>query len=192
MLVVLKQFQVFIFILACYLLTGCNARIEPAPVERLDSKTLSDLARKVDQLMMNGHFAEFRGMFSPSVAVTHISPKGRILRKDYSYILKLSGIFLNHGKGYSSEILGEAIIISPDQRSATVELWKKEKWWFTNPYSDISMLLVERMEWQLIDEKPQIVQVTKEVVTYDAVLEEGSNHHSEWPETLYLDKLHKG
>ena len=128
-------------------------------------------------------------MFSPALAVTYISAKGKRIQSDYSYVKELSELFSNHGRGYSSEILGEVIIIAPDQRSATVEHRKKEIWRLDAPYDDISFLSLQRMEWRMQKGIPQIIRMSKEILERTILVDKGSGQRVVWPEVAYSKNI---
>ena len=158
-----RLFTAFLFS-TLFLLLGCDNRVEPAKVSRLDNQVMSNLVNRIETLVNDRNFAEYKGVFSPAVEVTYISPNGHEYQADYRYIQKQADLFLQYGRGYSSELLDEVILIASDQRSATVEQRKKETWLFHAPYNDIAFLSVQRMDWQLEGGIPQVVKMTRTIL----------------------------
>ena len=145
-------------------MAGCDSRTLPEKAYKLDEGVVCRLMSARLQAIRSGDSNAVKGFFSPSVSIDITDAKGRMIQADYDSIKQQAEINARYGQGFESEILERAIFVSSDQRKAVVQQRLREAWLFREKLNDIEIVSVSRVEWELVDDIPQITRLSKRII----------------------------
>lgn len=145
-------------------MVGCDSRTLPEKAYKLDEGVVCALMNARLQAIRSGDSSAVKGFFSPTVSIDILDIEGRMIKTDYQAIKQQAEINARYGQGFESEILERVIFVSSDQQKAVVQQRLREAWLFREKLNDIEIVSVSRMEWELIDDVPQITRLSKRIV----------------------------
>lgn len=153
-----------ILLLAIFTLVGCDQRTLPSKNFKLDEGVMSLLLESKEDAIRRGDGAAVKGFYSKKVVIEITSPNGLMFENSYNMIARQADINAEYGRGFHMEVLERVVHVSANQNKAVVQQRVRESWLFTSNFNDVLVESVNRMEWELINDIPQITRVSKRIL----------------------------
>lgn len=157
----IRSLLLLVFVL---FLVGCDQRTLPPKKYKLDEGVMTQLLLLKEEAIRKGDAAAVKGFYSKGVTVDVTSPQGRMFQNTYAMIARQADINAEYGKGFHTEVLERIVYVSAHQDKAVVQQRIRETWLFNANYNDVLVESVHRMEWELINNIPQITKVSKRIL----------------------------
>ena len=151
-------------LLAVIFLSGCEQRTLPPKNYKLDEGVMTHLLDSKDSAVQRKDAAAIKGFYAKDVVVNVTGPNGHMFQSTYKTIARQAEINAEYGRDFYTEVLERVVSVSSSQDKAVVQQRIRETWLFHSTFNDIQIESISRMEWDLIDNIPQITKASKRVL----------------------------
>ncbi|WP_145912471.1 hypothetical protein [Endozoicomonas montiporae] len=158
------MYRITTILLFVLLLAGCDQRTLPPKNYKLDEGVMTLLLDAKEDAIRRKDAAAVRGFYSKHVVMDITGPKGQMFQGSYKMVSRQAEINAEYGRDFYSEILERVVYVSANQDKAIVQQRIKESWLFNSHFNDVMVESINRMEWELVDNVPQITRVSKRIL----------------------------
>ena len=156
--------KILLLLVSAIFLVGCDQRVLPPRNYKLDEGVMTHLLELKEEAIRQGNASMVKGFYSKNVVIDVTSPKGRMFQNTYTMIARQADINAEYGKDFYTEVLERVIHVSPNRDKAVVQQRVRESWLFNSNFNDVLVESVHRMEWELVNNVPQITRVSKLII----------------------------
>ena len=150
--------------LVIFALVGCDQRTLPDRNYKLDEGVMSLLLDSKDDAIRRKDAPAVKGFYSKNVVMDITGPNGQMFQSTYKMVSRQAEINAEYGRDFYTEVLERVVYVSANRDKAVVQQRIRESWLFNSHFNDVMVESVNRQEWELINDIPQITRVSKRIL----------------------------
>ena len=158
------MYRITIILLFVLMLAGCDQRTLPPKNYKLDEGVMTLLLDAKEDAIRRKDAAAVKGFYSKDVVVDVTGPRGQMFQSTYKMVSRQAEINAEYGKDFYSEVLERVVYVSANQNKAVVQQRIRESWLFNSHFNDVMVESIHRMEWELVNNIPQITRASKRIL----------------------------
>ena len=158
------MYRITTILLFALMLVGCDQRTLPPKNYKLDERVMTLLLDAKEDAIQRKDAAAVKGFYSKDVVMDITGPGGQMFQSTYNMVSRQAEINAEYGKDFYTEVLERGVYVSASQNKAIVQQHIREIWLFNANFNDVMVESVHRMEWELVNDIPQITRVSKRIL----------------------------